>query len=141
VLARLLAHPFFAKKPPKSLDCRDFLLLLAPQLSAADGAATLVAFTARAVAGARAYLSAPPLLWLIAGGGAHNAPLVEAIAALVAEPVMRAEEMGWSGDHLEAEAFAYLAVRSVKKLPLTYPGTTGVKQPLSGGRLARAPRR
>jgi anhydro-N-acetylmuramic acid kinase len=141
LLAGLMAHPFFARKPPKSLDRRDFQALTAPELSTEDGLATLVAFTAEAIATARPLLPASPRHWLLAGGGARNTTLVEAIGRALGEPVVYAEEIGWSGDHLEAEAFAYLAVRSLKKLPLTFPGTTGVKQPLSGGRLARAPRR
>jgi anhydro-N-acetylmuramic acid kinase len=141
LLEGLLAHPFFARRPPKSLDRRDFAPLSAPGLSTEDGLATLVAFTAQAIAAARDWLPAPPRLWLLAGGGARNAALVEAIGTALDEPVVVAEEMGWSIDHLEAEAFAYLAVRSLKKLPLTFPGTTGVKHPLTGGRLARAPRR
>ena len=68
-------------------------------------------------------------------------PLFEALSGLFPEPVHRAEEMGWSMEHFEAEAYAYLAVRSVKRLPLTFPGTTGAKAPVTGGRLARAPRR
>jgi len=97
--------------------------------------------TAEAIARFREILPAPPRLWLLTGGGARNPTLVEAIRDLLVEPVYPAEEMGWSADHLEAEAFAYLAVRSVKKLPLSFPGTTGVRQPVTGGRLARAPRR
>jgi 1,6-anhydro-N-acetylmuramate kinase len=72
-------------------------------------------------------------------GGADA--ILEALRNRLGEPVHRAEEMGWSKDHFGAEAFAYLAVRSMRKLPLSFPGTTGVKQPMTGGRLARAPRR
>ncbi len=141
VLARLMAHPFFTRKPPKSLDRRDFPELTAPELSTEDGLATLAAFTAEAIAAARALLPTPPRHWLLAGGGARNVALVEAIRRALDAPVSLADEMGWSADHLEAEALAYLAVRSLRKLPLTFPGTTGVTQPLTGGRLARAPRR
>jgi 1,6-anhydro-N-acetylmuramate kinase len=86
-------------------------------------------------------LPAKPRMWLLAGRGAGNAALVDALRGMVAEPVYLAAELGWSADHLEAEAFAYLAVRSLRRLPLSFPGTTGVKQPTTGGRLARAPRR
>jgi anhydro-N-acetylmuramic acid kinase len=141
VLARLMAHPFFARKPPKSLDRRDFPELRAPELSTEDGLATLAAFTAEAIAAARALLPTLPRHWLLAGGGARNVALVEAIRRALDAPVSLADEMGWSADHLEAEALAYLAIRSLRKLPLTFPGTTGVKQPLTGGRFARAPRR
>jgi anhydro-N-acetylmuramic acid kinase len=141
VLSRLMAHPFFARKPPKSLDRRDFPELTAPELSTEDGLATLAAFTAEAIAAAPVLLPAPPQHWLLAGGGARNVALVEAIRRALDAPVSLADEMGWSADHLEAEALAYLSIRSLRKLPLTFPGTTGVKQPLTGGRLARAPRR
>ena len=97
--------------------------------------------TAEAIADIRPSLPAPPLLWLLAGEEAKRASLLEALSGIFPEPVHRAEEMGWSIEHFEAEAFAYLAVRSIRKLPLTFPGTTGVKAPVTGGRLARAPRR
>ncbi len=96
---------------------------------------------AEAIAGSIDTLPVRPRMWLLAGRGARNMALVDALRGMVAEPVYLAEEMGWSADHLEAEAFAYLAVRSMRRLPLSFPGTTGVKQPTTGGRLARAPRR
>ena len=95
--------------------------------------------TAEAVVGVTERLPARPLVWLLAGG--DDAALLEALGRLLGEPIHRAEEMGWSKDNFGAEAFAYLAVRSMRKLPLSFPGTTGVKQPITGGRLARAPRR
>jgi 1,6-anhydro-N-acetylmuramate kinase len=97
--------------------------------------------SAEAISGSIDTLPVRPRMWLLAGRGARNTALVDALRGLVAEPVYLAEEMGWSADHLEAEAFAYLAVRSMRRLPLSFPGTTGVKQPTTGGRLARAPRR
>jgi len=96
---------------------------------------------AEAISGSIDTLPVRPRMWLLAGRGAHNLALVDALRGMVAEPVYLAEEMGWSADHLEAEAFAYLAVRSLRRLPLSFPTTTGVKQPTTGGRLARAPRR
>lgn len=94
--------------------------------------------TGQAILGLSERLPARPLLWLLAGGADT---VLEALHEVVAEPIHRAEEMGWSKDHFAAETFAYLAVRSMRKLPLSFPGTTGVKQPITGGRLARAPRR
>ncbi len=94
--------------------------------------------TAQAILGLSERLPAKPILWLLAGG---PDAVFEALASRLHEPVQRAEEMGWSKDHFGAEAFAYLAVRSMRKLPLSFPGTTGVRQPITGGRLARAPRR
>ena len=105
---------------------------------------SLIAFDARpsvtpqSILGLSERLPARPLLWLIAGGADA---ILEALRNRLGEPVHRAEEMGWSKDHFGAEAFAYLAVRSMRKLPLSFPGTTGVKQPMTSGRLARAPRR
>jgi anhydro-N-acetylmuramic acid kinase len=141
VLASLASHPFFARKPPKSLDRHDFPPLVDPDLSTEDGAATLTAFTALGIAKAVPFLPEAPRLWMIAGGGAKNPAMLSAIADAVEGQVVSADEMGWSADHVEAEAFAFLAVRSVRRLPLTFPGTTGVAQPMSGGRYAAAPKR
>jgi anhydro-N-acetylmuramic acid kinase len=144
-LSQLLDHPFFDQKPPKSLDRNDFSLAPVEGLSAADGAATLTAFTAHSVARAREFFPAPPLQWLVAGGGRHNPVLMKALAKeLTGEPgdapaagVKLVESAGWDGDALEAQAFAYLAVRSLKDLPLSLPATTGVSNPVSGGTLYR----
>lgn len=137
-LARWLADPWFAKPAPKSLDRGDFRGLDVDDLSPADGAATLTAFTARSIAKAAAQLPAPPLRWLVTGGGRRNPVLMAMLAAAVAAPVEAVEAVGWDGDALEAQAFAYLAVRSRRGLPLTFPGTTGVPRPTTGGRFAPA---
>ncbi|MEG6509327.1 anhydro-N-acetylmuramic acid kinase [Methyloligella sp. 2.7D] len=141
VLKRLAAHPYFMRQPPKSLDRYDFPPLEEAGLSVQDGAATLTEFTAREIAQSARFLPHAPRLWVLTGGGAKNPALVQAISKNVSAPVVLADEIGLSSEHLEAEAFAFLAVRSLRKLPLTYPGTTGVRQPLTGGRLIRAPRR
>jgi 1,6-anhydro-N-acetylmuramate kinase len=94
--------------------------------------------SAETILGLAEQLPAKPLIWLLAGG---NTALLATFSNQLGEPLHRAEEMGWSKDHFEVETFAYLAVRSLRKLPLSFPGTTGVKQPMTGGRLARAPRR
>jgi anhydro-N-acetylmuramic acid kinase len=139
VLARLLAHPYFALRPPKSLDRLDFARALresgAADLSPADGAATLVAFCAAAVAAALPHLPAPPREWLVAGGGRRNAAAMRALAAALPQPVRPVEAVGWDGDALEAQAFGLLAARVARGLPLTFPGTTGAPRPLPGGRL------
>ncbi|GIX08755.1 anhydro-N-acetylmuramic acid kinase [Elioraea sp.] len=141
VLARLMAHPFFAVPPPKSLDRLDFARALEGSglaaLSTADGAATLAAFTAASVAAVRAHLPAPPLRWLVTGGGRHNAAIMGALRAALGAPVDPVEAVGWDGDALEAQAFAYLAARSLRGLPLSLPTTTGVPEPMPGGRVAR----
>jgi anhydro-N-acetylmuramic acid kinase len=137
-VVRFLAHPFLARRPPKSLDRDDFRAFMPDHLSPADGAATLTAITAAAVAAARPHFPAPPRRWLVTGGGRHNPALMAALSRVLAAPVEAVERVGWDGDALEAQAFAYLAVRSLDGLPLSFPGTTGVKQPIRGGRLFRA---
>ena len=132
-LAALMAHPHFDAPPPKSLDRNAFDPAPVGGLSAEDGAATLVAFTAEAVRRARAYMPAAPLRWLVTGGGRHNLGLMAALAARLGAPCDPVESVGWQGDALEAQAFGYLAVRSRCGLPLSLPRTTGVPRPLLGG--------
>jgi anhydro-N-acetylmuramic acid kinase len=139
-VARFCAHPFFARRPPKSLDRDDFAALRPDGLSAADGAATLAAVTAATVALALTHFPAPPKRWLVTGGGRHNPVLMAELRRRLGSPVDPVEAEGWDGDALEAQAFAYLAVRSAEGLPLSFPGTTGAPQPIVGGRLFRAPR-
>lgn len=141
VLGRLMAHPYLAQPPPKSLDRLDFDRALreagAGELGAEDGAATLVAFCAVCVAAAARHLPEEPLQWLVAGGGRRNPALMRALAAALTAPVRACEAAGWNGDALEAQGFAVLAARVERGLALTFPGTTGVAGPLAGGRLAR----
>jgi anhydro-N-acetylmuramic acid kinase len=132
---RFSDHRYFARTPPKSLDRGDFNDEWANGLSVADGAATLTQGTARAIALAARHFPAPVKQWVIGGGGAHNPTLLRAIASETGGQVVRAVDLGWDSDALEAQAFAFLAVRSLRGLPLTYPGTTGVPRPLTGGKL------
>ena len=135
-----LQHPYFARRPPKSLDRDDFRDAAPDGLSAADGAATLTEMTAAAVAAALPHFPAPPREWLVCGGGRHNPAIMAALIRRLGEvPVRPVEAIGWDGDALEAQAFAYLAVRSVRGLPLSLPTTTGAPHPVCGGRLFRAP--
>lgn len=138
-LAELLENPWFALAPPKSLDRNDFTLARMVGLSAADGAATLTEFTARAVARAVAHFPAAPRRWLVCGGGRRNLTLMAALRRHLRAEVTPVDAVGWRGDALEAEAFAFLAVRSLKGLALSLPATTGVPAPQSGGRRFRAP--
>ena len=132
-----LRHPWFRRPPPKSLDRDDFRFVVdaVVDLSPADGAATLTAFTARAVGLALLALPDPPRRWLVGGGGRHNNALMRMLGDQLGAPVETVETAGWRGDVLEAEAFAFLAVRAVRRLPLTLPTTTGVAHPLTGGTL------
>jgi len=134
-LERFSEHRYFARTPPKSLDRGDFSDAWAAGLAAADGAATLTRGTARAIALAARHFPNPAALWVITGGGARNATLLRAIADETQGKVMTAADVGWDGDALEAQAFAFLAVRSLRGLPITFPGTTGAPRPLTGGRL------
>ena len=139
-LAALLDHPYFAAPPPKSLDRNAFDPGPVAGMTPEDGAATLLAFTVEAVGRALAWLPVPPLRWLVTGGGRHNPVLMQALAARLEVPVDPVEAVGWDGDALEAQAFAYLAVRSLEGLPLSLPGTTGVPEPVTGGRFHPAAR-
>lgn len=139
LLGRMLEDPFFEQPLPKSLDRQAFARYADLPLSMRDGAATLTAFTAAAVARSFALLPAAPHRLLVTGGGRHNPTLMrflERYCQLKPEPV---EAVGWQGDALEAQAFAYLAMRSRLGLPLSYPLTTGVKEPMTGGRYYAAP--
>ena len=137
-LDRLMSHGYFALPAPKSLDRDAFDPAAVSHLSAADGAAPLVAFTAASVAHARRALPEAPRRWLVTGGGRHNPALMAVLRPELGVPVDPVESVGWDGDVLEAQAFAYLAVRSLAKLPLSVPRTTGVPRPMTGGRLDRA---
>jgi anhydro-N-acetylmuramic acid kinase len=136
-LLALLTHDYFGKVPPKSLDRNAFSLDPVRHLSLEDGAATLAAFTATSATQARAHFPEEPKLWVICGGGRRNRTLMSMIASQVESAVAPAEAAGFDGDAVEAEAWAYMAVRSLKGLPITFPGTTGVSAPLTGGVLAR----
>jgi len=137
-VARFLASPFFDRPPPKSLDRNDFQDAAPAGLSVEDGAATLTEITAAAAPVAVRHFPAPPREWLVTGGGRHNPALMEALRRLLEVPVRPVEAVGWDGDALEAQAFAYLAVRSIEGLPLSLPSTTGVPEPTRGGRLFKA---
>jgi anhydro-N-acetylmuramic acid kinase len=136
-VVRFLDHPYFARRPPKSLDRDDFGGVAPNGLSLEDGAATLTEMTAAAAAAARQHFPQPVREWLVTGGGRHNPALMAALARRLGVPVRPVEAVGWQGDALEAQAFAYLAVRAVAGLPLSLPSTTGVPRPLPGGRLFR----
>jgi len=137
-LNALLMSPFFGQVPPKSLDRNAFGVDPVLPFSVADGAATLTAFTAASLARAREHFAEQPRVWVICGGGRRNRTLMTMLAAHADNAVVPAEAAGFDGDAVEAEAWAYMAVRSLKGLPITFPGTTGVAAPMCGGVLARA---
>ncbi len=132
----LLSHDFFELPPPKSLDRFAFNALRLSPLSTEDGAATLTAFTAAAAARALAHCPSRPQRIFVAGGGRHNPTLMALLAEYTGAMVSSVDVLGWNGDALEAQGFAYLAVRCLRGLPLTFPGTTGISAPMTGGRIA-----
>lgn len=133
VLADYLAHPYFSATGPKSLDRFDFSMDGVEHLTLEDAAATLTAFAAEAVALGVKRASEAPAQVIVCGGGRHNPALMDAIGERLSVPVSVAEDHGWRGDSIEAEAFAYLAARSHLGLPISFPGTTGVPEPMTGG--------
>lgn len=133
VLAEMMAHPFFAAPPPKSLDRNDFVSSLWQGLSAEDGAATLTAFTVRGVLRAAEHLPQKPQRWIVSGGGRLNAEIMHGLRSGLGVPVNPIEDIGFDGDAIEAEAFAYMAVRSLRGLPISFPGTTGAPREMTGG--------
>lgn len=140
VLQGLLSHSYFQVTPPKSLDRNSFPVEESLQgLSPEDGAATLTAFTVGAVVRALEFFPGRPERWLVCGGGRHNPVLMQQLSSRLDAPVQAVECEGWNGDALEAECFAYLALRSLQGRALSLPSTTGVSKPVSGGRLNRAP--
>jgi anhydro-N-acetylmuramic acid kinase len=135
-VAQFLGDSFFEARAPKSLDRNSFAGIKLDKLSLADGAASLVAVTARSIAMAQNIMPERPKLWVICGGGRHNRAIMRALESLLGN-VQKAEDVGLNGDSVEAEAWAFLAVRSLYNLPLTYPGTTGVRSAMTGGVLVK----
>ncbi|MBV7256905.1 anhydro-N-acetylmuramic acid kinase [Pacificimonas sp. WHA3] len=138
VLANMLDLEWFDRPPPKSLDRLDFSTGATRGLSAADGAATLTAFTAETVALALAHVPQRPQRLLVTGGGRHNPLLMRMIAARAGIDVAPVESVGWNGDALEAEGFAWMAVRHLRGLPTSFPEISGPSEPVIGGTLHRA---
>ncbi|WP_122040146.1 anhydro-N-acetylmuramic acid kinase [Asaia bogorensis] len=136
ILAGLMADPFFARPLPKSLDRQAFAMALerVSGLGAEDGAATLVAFTVRSIA--QSALPEVPRGWFVCGGGRHNPSIMQALGQALPGTVAPVEALGWNGDMVEAECFAFLAMRSLRGLPLSSPGITGAPGFGSGGRLS-----
>jgi len=139
-VARVLDHPFFAAPYPKSLDRNAFAFsqIGLPDFSVADGAATLSALTAASVARVVPHLPAVPRSWIVAGGGSFNPTLMRMLSERLAPATVEtADQVGWSREALEAQAFAFLAVRTLLEVPITFPKTSGAPRPLTGGVVAR----
>lgn len=135
-LAELLLHPYLAAPPPKSLDRFDFTAAMADGLELTAGAATLTAFTAGAVGKGLDHLPTRPERLIVCGGGRHNPLIMEMLHERAGVDAVPAEAVGWRGDAIEAECFAFLAVRVLRGLPISFPTTTGAPRPMTGGQLA-----
>lgn len=135
-LAHLLDHPYLHAPYPKSLDRFDFLASMADGYGLQDGAALLTAFTACAVGKGLDLLPQRPQRLIVCGGGRRNPAIMEALTGRARVAAVPAEAVGWRGDAIEAECFALLAVRTLRGLPISFPTTTGVPAPMTGGRLA-----
>lgn len=129
----LMKHDFFKEMPPKSLDRDTFDVSAISILSPEDGAATLIAFTVCAIK--MAEIMCPDFVkkWYVCGGGAHNPTMMKMLSDELFGDVENISSLGFDGDYVEAEAFAYLAVRKLYDLPITFPGTTGINEPSTGG--------
>jgi len=137
-LTELLEHPYFLSDYPKSLDRFDFPSSMAQGKNVQDGAALLTAFSAAAVGLALDRLPQRPDTLVLCGGGRHNPSLVKALQERASVSTVDADDIGWRGDAIEAECFAFLATRVLRKLPLSFPATTGVREPCHGGKLSKS---
>lgn len=140
VEVKFLEDPYFDRVPPKSLDREDMALTIdglvaEAKLNVADGAATLANCTVAAIVAGVNHLPIAPKCWFVCGGGRHNDYVMSELHARLGVPVQSVDVLDWDGDAVEAECFGYLAVRHLRELPLSFPGTTGVKEPCCGGKL------
>jgi anhydro-N-acetylmuramic acid kinase len=134
-LAILMSDPYFEQPAPKSLDRNHFSAAAAcvKRLTDADGAATLSAFTVESTAAALKHVPEAPARWLVGGGGRRNASLMRRLGQRLKVDVEPVEAIGFDGDGIEAQCFAYLALRSRQGLPISFPTTTGAPKPMTGG--------
>ncbi len=137
VLAELLSDGYFAAPPPKSLDRHDFPLEVLDDLGLEDACATLVAFTAASAARGLDHAREAPSSLIVTGGGRLNPEVMRALRERMSTCVFSAEDVGWRGDSIEAEAFAYLGARTLRGLPISFPATTGAPRPMAGGRIVQ----
>lgn len=131
----LMNHDYFKEMPPKSLDRDAFDVSSLSMLSHEDGAATLIAFTVNAIKMAEVMCPDFVKKWYVCGGGAHNPTMMQMLSDELYGEVETISSLGFDGDYVEAEAFAFLAVRKLYDLPITFPGTTGILEPSTGGKV------
>lgn len=141
VVMGMMASSYFDDAPPKTLDRDDFNTQAVRGLSAEDGAATLANFIVESVVASQSHFPTPPEAWYVCGGGRHNNTLMRRLRRRLPVLVDPVEVLGMRGDALEAEAFAFLAVRSERGLPLSFPETTGCGSPTAGGTAHKPKRR
>jgi anhydro-N-acetylmuramic acid kinase len=134
-LATLMGDPYFERAAPKSLDRNHFSAAAAcvKRLSDADGAATLSAFTVESTVAALNHVPQAPARWLVGGGGRRNPNLMRRLSQRLQVKVEPVEAIGFDGDSVEAQCFAYCALRSRRGLPISFPTTTGAPKPMTGG--------
>jgi anhydro-N-acetylmuramic acid kinase len=135
-VAQFLGDGYYEKAAPKSLDRNSFAGVSLAGLVVEDGAATLTAVTVRSIALSARHFPSPPVCWIICGGGRKNKAIMRGLESLLGD-VKPAEAYDFNGDSMEAEAWAFLAVRCLRGLPISFPNTTGAPQPLTGGVIAR----
>jgi anhydro-N-acetylmuramic acid kinase len=135
-LSEVLADPYFEISFPKSLDRFSFSHRIAEGMSIEDGAATLTALAAAAVAKGVDLLPVRPKQLIVSGGGRKNLTMMQEISIRANIKVEAADKYNWRGDAIEAECFAFLAARTLANLPISYPKTTGVAEPMVGGIIA-----
>jgi len=138
IVASFLQQPYFSRPAPKSLDRDSFgdMARLVAQLDPADAAATLTAICVAAVAAGVVLMPAPPKQVWISGGGRKNSEVMRQLAGNLPMEVFDIDDIGFDGDMLEAQAFAYLAARVARGLPTSFPATTATKAPLCGGKIS-----
>jgi len=135
ILAELMNNEYFAKMPPKSIDRNDFVdsASVLQDIYFENAAATLIAFMAEAVARAQEFFPQKPKAWYVSGGGRHNPTMMKELSTRLGKKIHKIEELGENGDAIEAEAFAFLAIRSFYKMPITFSSTTGIKKSSATG--------
>ena len=145
ILLEWMSDPYFKKQPPKSLDRNEWdIAAMGPLakglvgLSAEDALATLMEFSVQGILNGVDLLPLVPNAIYVSGGGRHNNALMKRLYDELCCDIYPVERLGWDGDATEAECFGFLAVRSLKGLPISYPGTTGVPEPMSGGKISGA---
>jgi len=133
ILKQFLAHSFFESPPPKTLDRNNFDYGDLVECKVEDALATVVEFIAQSISKSREYFPQSVDKWYVSGGGSHNTVLIRAISEALNSDVLPVNILGWNADALEAQAFAFLAVRSILDLPISFPNTTGVSEAITGG--------